>query len=40
MVGDIPVGMLADAARDDGVLVASLPLTDECGAALRARSRR
>jgi hypothetical protein len=31
MVGDIDPEMLAAAARDDGVLVASLSLTDECG---------
>ena len=37
MVGDIPPEMLTDAARDDGVLVASLPLTDECGAPRCAR---
>ncbi len=37
MVGDIPARMLADAVRDEGVLVASLSLTDECGAPRCAR---
>jgi hypothetical protein len=31
MIGDIEPALLADAARTDGVLVASLPLTDEHG---------
>jgi hypothetical protein len=31
MLGDVGPEVLAAVARDDGVLVASLPLTDECG---------
>ncbi len=41
MFADIEPEMLAVAAREDGVLVASLSLTDECGGrAARASSRR
>jgi hypothetical protein len=39
MIGDIDAELLATAARDDGVLIASLPLTDECGAPRCARVR-
>jgi Family of unknown function (DUF5990) len=39
MIADIDPGMLADAARDDGVLVASLSLTDEHGCPRCARVR-
>ena len=39
MVGDIPPDILTRAARTDGVLVASLSLTDECGGPRCARVR-
>ena len=39
MIGDIDADLLAAATRDDGVLVASLGLTDECGGPRCARVR-
>jgi hypothetical protein len=39
MVGDVDPEMLAAAIRDDGVLVASLSLTDQCGGPRCARVR-